>query len=622
MAESASAADGVANSTIVQEPRHKHQSVASSRAFLAFASGFWRQGYLTRPWGWTAIIAALLLTNLAIAVGLNVWNRWFFDALERRDASILLPAVLVFIGLIVTGALAAGLMAGARLTLQVEWREWITNRLGGRWLTDQHYYRIAISSGISSPEHRLAEDVRLASEPVVDFTVGLVNAVCAAVAFIGILFIVGGSLPLHVFGADLSIPGYIAIAAVVYAVAMSYISFRVGYPLIGRVAEKNENEAALRFALTRIRENAESIALVRGDADERGRLARHFKSLRRAWGRVIAQQARLVMIQNGNIFFAPVLPLLLAAPKYFSGELTLGAMVQLASAFTAVLGALNWFVDNSVRLAEWSASATRVEELRDAIDMSQSDLEAADPTRIVFSESPDDSVHLEGLAIAQRDGRIVIEEASLTMKPGERVLLGGESGSGKSTLIRAIAGLWPWGSGEVKFPSNATIAFVPQRPYIPDGRFREVLCYPDAIDRYSDDEIGNALSLAGLEHFSARLDESHEWSATLSGGERQRIAFARLLLQRPNIIIMDEATAALDVDTEARVLGRLFEALPKSIIVSVGHREGLVDLHPRHVMLKTMSGGGRLVNARVLAGRRDYAWLLDTIERLGKAQPP
>jgi putative ATP-binding cassette transporter len=263
---------------------------------------------------------------------------------------------------------------------------------------------------------------------------------------------------------------------------------------------------------------------------------------------------------------------LLAAPKYFAGEITLGAVMQIATAFTAVLTALNWFGDNFIRLAEWSASAKRVAELNVALD----DMDAESVSEIVIENTSSDAIQLTDLSIVHRDGRVVIDDVDIKVEPGERVLLGGESGSGKSTLIRAIAGLWPWGEGRILLPAGAKLAFVPQRPYIPLGTLRDALAYPADSQHLSDERAQAVLKDVGLGYLASKLDQEQErWDQTLSGGERQRVAFARLLLGEPNVIIMDEATAALDIDSEFRLLTLLFERLPKATIFSVGHRPGL-----------------------------------------------
>ncbi len=576
----------------------------SAWAFIMFARGFWSGPTRRLAWTWSAGALLLIFANLLVNIGLNSWNRWFYDALERKDGSTLLSAVAVFIGLIVIGAGFAVAMVKCRMTLQVRWREWITGELTKRWLSEQRFYRLAITDEAQiNPEYRLAEDVRLASEPVVEFVIGFINALLAAITFVSILFLVGGSLSVTVAGTQWSIPGYLAIAAILYALAMSMVTFGVGHRLVGLISAKNEAEAQFRYEATRVRENAESIALIKGDADERGRLMERFSATVARWIDVIRQNAQLTWVTNSNSFFAPMLPVLLAAPKYLSGELTLGAVMQIAAAFMAVLSALNWFVDNFVRLAEWSASARRVNEFDCALrSLDGVNGDGSARSSIELGESPDDSLHLDHLSIVHQDGRIVIADADIIVSPGERILLDGDSGTGKSTLIRAIAGLWPWGNGRILLPKDTKIAFVPQRPYLPLGSLRDALAYPRGGDTLSKEHAETALWFAGLTYLILRLDTDERWDQILSGGERQRVAFARLFIDRPSIIVMDEATAALDVESEHALLTRLFKSLPETTVISVGHRPGLVALHTRGLTLTRHRRGGRLTANQTGAG--------------------
>lgn len=574
---------------------------ASPWQFLKFAVGFWSGPTRRTAWIWTVGALLLIVANLMVAIGLNSWNRDFFDALERKDGSTLFTSVWVFLALIVAGAAFAVAMVKCRMTLQVRWREWLTGQLMARWLGEQRYYRLAITDeGDINPEYRLAEDARLATEPVVEFIIGFINALFAALTFVGVLFVVGGSITMTMFGEQWLIPGYIALAAVAYAAIMSGVTYFVGRPLVGLIGAKNEAEAQFRFEATRIRENAESIALIKGDDDERERLTDTFAVNVARWIAVVRQYSRLTWILNSNAFMAPLIPVFLAAPKYLAGELSLGAVMQIATAFIAVLQALNWFVENFIRLAEWSASARRVNEFDQALWRVS---EQGNRRDIEIGQSPDTSIHFDGLSIEHQDGRIVIADTDISIGPGERVLLGGDSGTGKSTLIRAIAGLWPWGHGRILLPKDAKIAFVPQRPYLPLGRLRDALAYPEDGDALDDDLAVHALRGAGLAYLAGRLDNEERWDQILSGGERQRVAFARLLIQRPTIIVMDEATAALDVESEHRLLVRLFHDLPDTMVISVGHRQGLAEHHTRTMTLKRHRLGGQLTSGPHLSGR-------------------
>jgi len=335
------------------------------------------------------------------------------------------------------------------------------------------------------------------------------------------------------------------------------------------VEQKAAAEADFRYALTRTRENAETIALIGGDDDEQAKLDHSFDALAGRWVNVIGRQTRMIFLAGSNNVLAPVIPLLLGAPKYLAGEISLGDLMQAAAAFTQVQNALNWLSDNSLRLADWFASARRVAALDSAFAQLDRLAEGPEGHAIDLGFSEDGALHLRGLSIAQHDGKVMLADAEVRIRPGEKVLVKGDSGTGKSTLIRAMAGLWPWGSGQILRPRHARIAFMPQRPYIPLGTLRHALDYPHDATPIEPGRTEEMLRACGLDHFIARLDEEENWSGILSGGEQQRLAFARVLLKRPDIIIMDEPTSALDELSQTRMMELLREEVPDSMVLHV-----------------------------------------------------
>ncbi|WP_150287036.1 ABC transporter ATP-binding protein/permease [Rhabdaerophilum calidifontis] len=557
--------------------------------FLALGRHFWGGRACLRAWLLSAGIVFFLLATLAAQVGLNHWSRAFFDALEKRDlAAVWMTAGWLPLVILLSMAAATALVI-TRMALQVRWREWLTGAILGRWITRERAYRLPfVAPDQGAPEYRIAEDVRLAVDPLVEFAIGFLGACATAITFAAILWQVAGSTTLPLFGMAVTIPGYMALAAILYALLVTGLIALVGRPLILRVSAKNEQEARFRAGMTRLRENAESIGLLRGDPAERAAALRGFGQVAAGWFAIIRQQARVGLVLNANGALFPILPLLLVAPKYLSGALTLGAVMQVVSAFVAVQGALIWFVDNFVRIAEWYASVLRVDELLAALE----EADGADgTTRVALLAHDADTIVFDRLRLVHSGGETVIADGSAVIARGEKVLMSGASGTGKSSLVRAMAGLWRKGSGRILLPRGARISFVPQQAYLPTGSLRSVLTYPAPPDSVGDALLSAALDNVGLGALAARLDDEAAWERILSGGERQRVAVARLLIQRPDVVILDEFTSALDEEGQRAMLGLLDTALADATVISIGHRPGLEQFHDRRIALEQTTRG-------------------------------
>lgn len=548
----------------------------------------------------TGCVLAFLVAQIATQVAINSWSRAFFDALESKNLAAVSSAIWDLPLVIAAASLCLSGLVVTRMLFQTRWREWMTNRIAGWWIADQRYYRLGFTApDQTAPEFRIAEDVRLAIEPLAEFALGMISAAITAATFATILWRVAGSAHVSVAGVAFEIPAYMAVAAVAYAIVASLAAYAAGSPLVRKVAGKNEAEAQFRAEMTRLRENAESIALIRGDRDELLSVRETYGVVVKTWIGIIRQQGVIALVMNTNGALFPIIPLLLVTPKYLNGELSLGAVMQVVAAFSAVQGALIWFVDNFVRLAEWYASVQRVQELTAALEALDRGILMEDETRIDLGLSDDGAIHIENLSVAEQGGRVVINDASVTIALGEKVLVSGESGAGKSVLIRALAGLWPWGSGSIRVPRDVKIAFVPQRPYLPLGTLRDALLYPAGEAATSDAVIAKAMTRCGLGYFTKRLNEESRWDQTLSGGERQRIAFCRLLIQNPQIIIMDEATSALDEESQASLLSLLREELSSATVISVAHRQGAEEFHDRKITLEKRHAGAELTSKKL-----------------------
>jgi len=410
--------------------------------------------------------------------------------------------------------------------------------------------------------------------------------------------VVGGSITLGSGSAMVTIPGYLAVAGVVHAVIVVGLMLRVGGGLPRNIAARNEAEANFRLGLMRVRENADSVALTHAEPGERAILRRGLDALVQRWMVVVRQDGQLTWILRGNGILVPVIPLLLAAPKYLSGELSLGAVMQIASAYVPFHTSMAWAVENFRALSNWHASARRVGALIQSVAELDADLDDPRKGAIRSDPSDDGSIHVEGLTVTDRHARVLVAAADLTVLPGEKLLVLGKSGSGKSALARAIVGLWPWGFGRVQLPRAARLSFVPQRAYLPLGSLRDALSYPQALLVADETAIVKALAGCGIGHLAPRLDSVERWDQLLSNGERQRLAFARLVLQRPSLVVLDDALGGLDADGQAALMALLRAELPDTTVLSVAQQEGgLAHFHDRTLSLVTTDGGSRLKGA-------------------------
>ncbi|QQO15578.1 ABC transporter ATP-binding protein/permease [Bradyrhizobium diazoefficiens] len=553
------------------------------RRFCRVAAGYWVSGS-GMAWLVTISMTAVVFASLGITYGLNLWNRHFYDALGAKDAGAALHQALVFPGLV---GLYLGLCVfamWARMTMQRTWRAWLNAHILKRWLAHSRFYKLELVGGDhKNPEHRINDDLRIATEMPVDFVSGFVTSLLSAATFIVVLWNVGGAFKLDLGGDVVVIPGALVIAAVLYALIVNGSMLAVAFRFIPLTEQKNQAEAEYRYALTRVRENAESIALLGGAAAEAERLDQGFGAVIARWRDLMGQHMRAVIVQQGSAQLCGVVPVLLCTPRYFDGSMSLGAIMQIASAFTIVQHALSWFMENYTRLADWTASARRVGALMLAID----EIESAEAGRALRIERRrgDAALELNDVVVALDDGTPIVRGASVTIAAGEHVLIAGESGSGKSSLVRAIAGCWPWGQGSVTLASGQHMQVVPQRPYVPFGTLRDAVTYPLPAADFESATVSRALVLAGLGQFASRLDHVAAWDRILSEGEKQRLAIARLLLHRPDIVALDEATSALHVQGQADLMAVITRELPQATIISVGHRPELEAYHDRKLTI-------------------------------------
>jgi vitamin B12/bleomycin/antimicrobial peptide transport system ATP-binding/permease protein len=591
--------------------------------FWEAALGFWRTGGGRTAWSLAFAVIAIALMNLALQYRLNVWHRVMFDALDKRDGSGVLYQTLLFFPLIAAVVGVAAALTYAKMTLQRRWREWLNAHVLDQWLTSGRYYQLNLVPGDhTNPEYRVAEDLRVSVDAPVDFSIGVFSAVTSAIVFIGVLWFIGGELTISIGSTVLDIPGFLVAAAFIYAVLASGSMVMIARGFVTVSENKNQAEADYRYMLTRLRENGESIAILGGGNEERAGLDGAFTTVRKRWYELMMQYIRTTIVSQSSSGLAPIIPILLCAPKYVAGTMSLGEVMQAASAFMIVQVSFNWLVENYPRLADWTASASRLASLLVSLDRLERAEREQTTGRIVRKQAETGALRLRDVSVTLDDGSAVVNEADIEIAPGEKVLVVGESGTGKSTLVRAIAGLWPWGTGEILIKFEG-LFLMPQEPYVPLGTLRRAVTYPRSPEEVDDLVVRTTVEEVGLGHFLDRLDEDATWEHVLSGGEKQRLAFARVLIQRPEIIVMDEATAALDPLSQEQLMRLLLERLPEATVISVGHRAELEAFHTRKLVLEYHADGARLVRDESIQptfGR--FARLLSKVPTRKKARKP
>ena len=562
--------------------------VIRSSAFLGkawqLARPYWSSGERWQARGLLAAVVALALFLVYMAVQFNTWNREFYNSLEQKNYQDFGQLLLYFSFLAALYIAAAVYKLYLTQMLQMRWRVWLTNQYLGEWLDQQVYYRLELQNrGTDNPDQRIAEDLRLFTEGTLSLSLGLLSSVVTLVSFVAILWGVSGPLSFMLGSTGITIPGYMVWAAIFYAVASSVLTHYIARPLIGLNFRQERFEADFRFSLVRLRENAEGVALYGGEGPEQTTLLTRFERIRANWWELMRYTKRLTGFSAGYGQAALIFPFLVAAPRYFSGAITLGGLTQIASAFGEVQGALSWFVNSYGTLANWKASVDRLLTFHKALEQAGAEADKADG--IVAARSAQPAFRADDLDVALPNGKTILARQSFSIEPGERILVTGPSGSGKSTLLRALAGIWPYGKGKVTVPKDAKVLFLPQKPYIPIANLRDAVSFPASSAEFADAAIRDALVACRLEQLADRLDDTQNWSLALSPGEQQRLALARALLHQPDWLFLDEATASLDEANEAYLYGLLKERLPKSAIVSIAHRPTVAAYHARSYVL-------------------------------------
>ena len=570
------------------------------RRVFALAAPYFKS---EEKWRARAMFAGIVALNLAYVYALVLFNQWygrFYDGLQNKDATVFWREIRVFCVLAFFNILLQVLKFYVTQLLQLRWRTWMTRDYMTRWMANRTFYHLELAryagkdgQAPDNPDQRIQEDMQLFTDYTMTLSMGLLNAVVTLVSFVGILWGLSGSFEFSMGGTTYQVVGAMVWLAVAYCVVGTVITHFIGRPLIGTNFRQQRFEADFRHHLVRVREYSEAIALDRGEKVEHGQLDTRFGSVLRNYLLLIKQQKNLITFTSFFGQAAVIFPFVVAAPRFFSGAIQLGQLMQISSAFGKVQDSLSWFVDNYDKVAVWRATTDRLTTFDDAMRA-----HAAQAMPLERGEAAGE-LRSDDLSVSLPNGAALLSGAALAAKPGDSVLLQGPSGSGKSTLFRSFAGIWPFASGQVKVPDGAV--FMPQRPYVPDGKLRDALTYPNPAADFTDDQLRQALADALLPDLASRLDDSDSWSQKLSGGEQQRLAIARVLLKKPSWLFADEITSALDAQAEGVLYKRLSDTVRAAggAMVSIAHRAAVGDFHnQRWTLVPQEEGTGTAGGAR------------------------
>lgn len=546
--------------------------------------GYWSSEEKWRARGLLAFVIGLNFAMVWLLVQLNTWYNTFYNALQNYEAEKFWPLVGEFSGLAFTYIIIAVYAVYLRQLLQIKWRTWMTKRYLDNWMGRQVYYRMQLTGGAAdNPDQRISEDIGQFVNITLQLLIGFLKQLTTLAAFGVVLWELSGEYTLELGGFNLVIYGYMFWFSFIYSGVGTFLAHKVGRKLIGLNFDQQKYEADFRFGMMRVRENAESIAFYRGEPSETETFLERFKRVIQNYRELMTKTKHLNFYVNGYAQLAVIVPLVLAAPRYFGGAMQLGGLMQTISAFGRVQDALSYFVDSYDTIAQLASVINRLAGFTRHVEET---IEIKD--EVVREEAPDKIFSIDQLTVSLPNKNVLIDRLSLKLRESERLLVTGVSGAGKSTLLRTLAGIWLFAKGSIKTPRGARILFLPQRPYLPLGTLKRALIYPRSEEEtrsISNERLKEVLSEVGLPELGSKLELTDDWSRILSLGEQQRLAFARVLLSEPTILFLDEATSALDEPREREMYELLRKKFPALTVVSVGHRSTLFEQHDLELAL-------------------------------------
>jgi len=566
------------------------------RLVLRLAGPYWNCERRAKVRGATLLLLLLTMAQVGLAVWGNYWHRALYDALEQRSVQRLLVQVAIFAVILLCSLVVTASHLMVKRWLQIDWRAWLTEQLVGDWLADARHYRLLYTAGEhDNPDQRISEDIRIATESAIGLAHSLTFSLLILGIFVNILWTVSGAV--DVPGFNIHVPGYMVPLAFLYATLGSAFGWMVGRPLVRTTNALQTAEATFRFGLSRAREHSEAIALMRGEPRERAGSSARFGQVLIEWNR--QSLAYMGLVSFGTVYggLLPVLPILIAAPQYIAGVMSLGVLMQSAQAFQQLTSSLSWPVDSIGEIARCRASADRVLSLYEDLQELDEKTLAPEGPQITLERSGADGLVIEDLCIAEHSGRILLEHFSIDIRRGERVLITGDPAV-TGSLFKVIGGLWPWGSGRVRLPGSGDMLFLAQRPFLPEGTLREAICYPRSAGAFCEPAILSAMESVGLTRLAPRLDERDSWEQVMPQRVQQQLGFVRLLLHRPTWVVLEEATDAFDPEGERQILEMLYSELPDATLLNISFHPDLGALHNRTLILNRAS------ETKILFGER------------------
>jgi len=531
-------------------------------------------------------LALFMLTvmQIGIAVFITVWSADLFNALEQRSMSGLITQVILIVLIFAANIAVTTAHFKVKRRLQLDWRSWLTHHLISKWMTDGRHYLVTHIQGThDNPDGRIAEDIRIATESAIELSHSLVYCLLLLISFTQILWTLSGTVTLNLLFLEIPIHGHLVWLAIIYAACASTLGWWLGKPFTMATDDRQTMEANFRFGLVTARENSLAIALVHGEANEQNRFIALFNDIVHAWQRQTLAWSHLFMLTSGYSVLSMAFPILVSAPRYILGSISLGALMQSAQAFQQTAGALSWPVDNMAKVAEWRASVERVLGLANGLERLEQEIILHAPHHIQLKKTDEDVLRLRDTSIIRLDGVVCVSAINIEIRPGERVLVTGNTFTG-SKLFKSIVGLWPWGEGVIELPRDP-VFFMPPRPYLPAGTLRTAICYPYINAESAECLLEETLELVGLEELKEQLDRVDNWAGALSREQQQRLGVVRLLLQKPKWILLQEAMDSLDSAWEMKMLRLITQSLPDAAILTITNEPLAEGFHQRRIVL-------------------------------------